>query len=116
MQKNSKPETVEFSQQVSMRPQRLKRKGAATPPASTGFHTISQRQEDPVETQVSLLSDIARTFNECLCEVPPISQKGNCLCIRSRQNAKFNNNLNYILGQKGSKGEKGSIGINGIKG
>ena len=74
MQKNAKPETIEFNQQDYVRPERLKRKGATT--ANTGFHTVSRRQ-DPTETQIDVLSDIARTFNECLCGVPPPSQKGN---------------------------------------
>lgn len=74
MQKNAKPEIVEFKQQDYMRPERLKRKGATT--ASTGIHTISRRQ-DTTQTQIDVLSDIARTFNECLCGIPSPTQKGN---------------------------------------
>ena len=77
MQKNSKPENVEFSQQTdSMRPERLKRRGATMPSASYGHHTISQRQADVMEMQVTVMNDIARTFNTCVCGVPPIPEKG----------------------------------------
>ena len=78
MQKNSKPEDVDFSQQdYYMRPERVKRKGASTPTAAnTVIHTISRRQENMMEMQVNVMNDIARTFNTCVCGVPPIPEKG----------------------------------------
>ena len=59
-----------------MRPERIKRKGASTPPENTVIHTISRRQENMMEMQVNVMNDIARTFNTCVCGVPPIPEKG----------------------------------------
>ena len=77
VQKNSKPENIDFSQQDYMRPERVKRKGANTPAAAnTVIHTISRRQENMMEMQVNVMNDIARIFNTCVCGVPPIPDKG----------------------------------------
>lgn len=76
MQKNSKPEDTDFIQQdYYTKPERLKKRGATTP--SSGYHTISRRQDNTIDAQVNVLSSIARTFNECLCGAPPLSAKGN---------------------------------------
>ena len=76
MQKNSRPETAEFSQQDYTRPERLKRKGPTTATTNTECHRINRREEDMMEMQVSAMYDIARTFNTCVCGVPPKPQKG----------------------------------------
>ena len=44
-------------------------------------HTIYRRQENMIEMQVEVMSDIARTFNQCVCGVPPTPQKGMALII-----------------------------------
>ena len=79
MQKNSKPEVDDFSQQDYTKPERLKRKGPITPTANTGWHKINRREEDMMEMQVSVMYDIARTFNTCVCGVPPKPEKGTCV-------------------------------------
>ena len=76
VQKNSKPENVDFSQQDYVIPERTKRRGPSTPAANTVIHTISRRQTDMMEMQVNVMNDIARTFNTCVCGVPPIPEKG----------------------------------------
>ena len=76
VQKNSKPENVDFSQQDYVIPEKLKRRGPSTPAANTVIHTISRRQTDMMEMQVNVMNDIARTFNTCVCGVPPIPERG----------------------------------------
>ena len=39
-------------------------------------HTIYRRQENMIEMQAGVMSDIARTFNQCVCGVPPTPEKG----------------------------------------
>jgi len=54
--------------------ERLKRRGATT--ASTESHTISRRQQDVMDTQLTMMYDIATTFNQCVCGVPIKPEKG----------------------------------------
>ena len=75
VQKNSKPENVESYQQDYMMPDRLKRKAPTMPNTNSGHHTISRRQEDMMDMQLNMMNDIARTFNTCVCGVPPIPEK-----------------------------------------
>ena len=72
-QKNSKPDHITAGQdRFNTRPVRAQRKEAGVELP----HTIYRRQENMIEMQVEVMSDIARTFNQCVCGVPPTPQKG----------------------------------------
>ena len=73
-QKNSKPEHISAGQDhFTTRPVRSQKRGA-----DIDHHTVYRRQENMIEMQVEVMSDIARTFNQCVCGIPPTPQKGMC--------------------------------------
>ena len=75
-QKNSKPDHIAAAaadqDHLTSRPVRSQRRGAD----GDMTHTIYRRQENMIEMQVEVMSDIARTFNQCVCGVPPTPEKG----------------------------------------